>query len=376
MMRAEYFDYYVDIARKNGVELDKEQVEAIGSFVNSMSGRGKEGIGKLGEKTNLALFSPKFFQSTLDILTADSFKGKSTAFTRAEARKNLAQIVIGVSGILAFAEIMRPNSVEKDPRSSDFGKIRVGDRRFDVTGGLGSIVTLASRAGLFYPLGEMTGQDLSWGSKSSTTGVVTKPGDYNGKDLFDLLGDLMENKLSPAAKAIVTAWNGKNFEGEPMWDFEENPYGFAWKWGKELFIPIPITGGIKSLESQEGALGLVGFMADFVGISSNQYTFSENWATGSTKESKKLVEQYGTEKVKKASKEYSVQINKSLLKFRDNAEFRNASDEVKKSIIEKLKNDTKDSILIKNQIIIPKDNTAEKKKQNLAEEQLYRKLQQ
>jgi hypothetical protein len=350
--------------------MNKENLEAIGSLVNSMSGRGKEGIGKLGEKTNLALFSPKFFQSSLDILTAESFKGKSTAFTRNEARKNIAQMVLAVGGVLYLADKIAPGSVEWDSRSSNFGKIRIGDRRFDVSGGLAPIVTLISR--------------IIGGSKSTTTGQITKNGDYNSKDWYELVGSFLENKLSPGAKSLVTLYNGENFDREPMRNIMEDPYGVAWRWSKELFIPItwrnPIEVGYAKFTGKEpknnesSALFLAGTLADFVGISSNTYSFSEDWSTGKTKEAEKLVKQYGTDKVKDVSKQYSKELNLQLLKFRDKEEFRNASDEVKKSIIEKLKNDTKDSVLRKNQMIIPKDNTAEKKKQNLAEDQLYRNL--
>ena len=146
--RADVFDKYLKIAETSGVNItDSKQLESIAKLVNSLTGRGH--LGDMGEKAagavNNLFFSPRFLKSNIDFLTAHQFQKGVTPFVRKQAATNLVKVIVGSASILAIANALKPGSVETDPRSSDFGKIKIGNTRFDVTGGMGSIITLASR---------------------------------------------------------------------------------------------------------------------------------------------------------------------------------------------------------------------------------------
>lgn len=204
-MRADLMDRTLANAEKAGIDItDVAQAESLGKLVNSMTGRG--GIGRLeviGKELNAALFSIKFLKSNFDTLTAHQFDMKMTPYARKQAALNTLKIIGGMASTLAIAEQLWPGSVETDPRSSNFGKIKIGNTRFDITGGMGSMVVLASRLAT----GEV---------KSSVSGKITEL----NKDTFGALtkGDILlqfaEGKTSPALKAVIDNMTGSNFKGE------------------------------------------------------------------------------------------------------------------------------------------------------------------
>ncbi|WP_460315408.1 hypothetical protein, partial [Staphylococcus aureus] len=93
----------------------------------------------------MALFSAKFLKSNIDTLTAHQFNMKLSKYARKQAALNTLKIVGGIAATLAIADQLWPGSVNWDPRSSDFGKIRIGKVRFDISGGMSSLVVLAAR---------------------------------------------------------------------------------------------------------------------------------------------------------------------------------------------------------------------------------------
>ena len=131
-------------------------------------------------------------------------------FVRKQAAQNLLKMVGGTAAILMIAKALDPDSVDFDPRSANFGKIKVRNTRFDVTGGMGSIITLAARL-------------ITHSTKSSITGKV-KPlneKDASGKPKFgattmdEVFVDFLSNKASPAARVALDYGKGQTFEGEP-----------------------------------------------------------------------------------------------------------------------------------------------------------------
>lgn len=262
--RADVFDKMIDIAKKNGVELDKEQLESIGRLVNSLTGRGN--LGKLERSAgtvNNFFFSPRFLKSNIDFLTGHQLGrlvgDKETKFVQLRAAENLAKAVAGTAAILTIANFIAPGSVELDPRSSNFGKIKIGKTTFDVSGGMGSILTLAGR---LVP----TKHNGKWGfwSKSSRTGKLNQlnSGKYGAQSVADVLKDFAEGKLSPAASVIRDFWlEGKDFYGNKPTILGEIG---------NLFTPLPAKNTTQLYESKEStAVKLAGVILDGLGISVN-----------------------------------------------------------------------------------------------------------
>ena len=332
-MRADSFDMYFEKFVGMGKDMDApENLKGLSELVNSMTGRGHKGIGKAGKTVNATFFSPKFFQSNLDTLTAHFFDKEMPDFIKAEARKNLLSIVGGVGVILLISDQLNPGSVEWDPRSSDFGKIRIGDTRFDITGGMGSIITLIAR--------------IASGTKSSTTGIITKPGDYNSKNAVELVANFAENKLAPLSKSVVDWIKGENFNREEI-SFRKDPVNAAWILGKGLVIPIPLQNIKERLDKMDTPMAVAVTLIDMLGVGANTYSFVDKWERKDTKEMQAFKEKEGEKTVKKAGEEYSRKVNLKINEKRKDAEFVNMEDKEKLKEINKIKREIKQEIFRK-----------------------------
>lgn len=251
-MRADIADKYISMAKETGVDLtDKQEVRAIGRLVNSLTGRGDLGsLEKVGKTVNNVFFSPKMLKANFDFLTLHS-TDEMSSFARKQAATNLVKVVTGMAVIMATAKALNPKSVELDPRSSDFGKIKIGDTRFDISGGMGSLVTLAARL-------------LTLSSKSSTTGHVSSltSGKFGAQTALDVFEGFIENKLSPAAAVVKDILQGEDFNGKkPTLGGE----------AKNLLEPLPIQNVQEMLADPKSANVVLGTIADGLGITTNTY---------------------------------------------------------------------------------------------------------
>lgn len=267
-MRADLADTLIKRAEEFGVDMSAPgQAKGIGEMINSMTGRG--GLGKLeaaGRIINLLFFSPKFLASNLNTLTGHRLgygieKGKARDFVRRESAKSLAKIVVSTAGILFIADQLNPGSVEWDPRSSKFGKIKIGNTYFDITGGMAPIVTLASR---LVP-SERNGKWGFW-FKSATTGKWTDltAGKYGQINALDLAENFLEGKLAPVPGLFRDVWRGENFSGEKV-----NPSNAL----LSLITPLPIQSALqrKDVENFATPEGLAGLILEGLGLSATNY---------------------------------------------------------------------------------------------------------
>jgi hypothetical protein len=226
--RADIFDKYLSVAEKAGVDInDKHQLESIGKLVNSLTGRGSLGRfeGSGANLVNNVFFSPRAVKSTIDTFTLHA-GDNMTSFARRQSAYNLVKIIAGIGTIMAIAHAVKPDSVELDPRSSDFGKIRVGNTRFDISGGMSSLVVLASRL-----VPALWGKGMT---KSTTTHKLTpiNSGKFGAQTGTDVLYNFAENKLSPVASIVKDLLKGTDFNGNKITVLGE---------ANNLLTPLPIS---------------------------------------------------------------------------------------------------------------------------------------
>lgn len=341
-MRAELADTLIEKAQRHGVDLNnKEQAEALGELINSMTGRGKIDI--LSDKgqrlANVTLFSAKFLKSQIDVVGLMGY-GKSS-FVRKEAAKNLASIVASMAGVMYMANILKPGSAELDPRSSDFGKIKIGNTRFDISGGMTPLVTLAARI-----IAPMFGKAQI---KTTTTGELVERGAFGSKTAMGLMAAFLENKAAPTAGLILDVFDGKNFDKTPitMEALKEDPATTMWAIGKTFLLPIPVENAMEAYKNKETEPALASVLLDMLGFGSNTYTQTGDWTTRTSKEMAKFKEEKGYKTLKKAGEEYAEIVNKELLKKANDEEFLKLTPEEKGKEIDKIKRDTKKGIFTK-----------------------------
>ena len=204
--RMDTFEYLVNKAEKlgrdpkNNMDLTKE----IAKFVNIMSGRGP--LGKLeGSATtlNALLFSPRLIASRVQMLNP-AYYIKADPFVRKEALKSLFTVTGAVGTILGLAKGSEVADVGLDPRSADFLKLKIGNTRIDMLGGVQQYMRAA-------------GQLITGKYVSSTTGKAITLGEgYKPLTRYDIALRFGESKLAPIASFALALLKGQDFEGKDI----------------------------------------------------------------------------------------------------------------------------------------------------------------
>lgn len=232
-LRADTFESLVKDAKIFGTNVQENipLARSLADFVNTASGRGS--LGKLESSAvalNSVLFSPRLIASRLKMLNPVYYV-MAPPQVRKEALKSLFAIA-AVGNTVTQLGRMAGGTVESDPASSDFGKLRIGNTRIDPFGGFQQYIVAANR--LLNPIPGM-GQRV----KSSTTGKEFDL--WNPEKPFDpthasVAGRFAQGKLHPT---LAFAWNllsgAKEMSGEPMNFGTTNPFENAIS---QRFIPI------------------------------------------------------------------------------------------------------------------------------------------
>lgn len=312
--RADIADKYIDIAQKSGVDLTKKELESIGKLVNSLTGRGSLGRAEpAADIINNVFFSPRNLKSHIDFLTLHASDPNFSGFARKQAAYNLVKVILGSGAVLAIAKAINPDSVETNPQSSDFGKIKVGSTRFDVTGGMASLITLVDRL-------------VTGASKSTETGAITPVSTaYGGKTRLNYVTDFFSNKLSPVASVVKELLNQKDFNGNTPTIAGEL---------KNLFLPLPIANFEELQKDPNSANIILATLADALGIATNTYSPTKDWQNSTSKEMTQFRQKIGEDEFKKASDSFNQQYNALLKNTINTDSYKKLSDEEKKGLIQ------------------------------------------
>jgi len=323
-MRADVADQYYALAEKMGVDLtDKFEVGSINEMVNSLTGRGRLPLGAGSQKAiNNAFFSIKFFKSNLDTLTLHAGSKMST-FARKQAAINLLRIVSGIGAMLFLAWSLDKDSVDWDPRSANFGKIKVGNTRFDITGGMSSLITLVFRI-------------MRQSSKSSTTDIVSKLNDgYGSQTGMDVLWGFTENKFSPMFSVIRDLVKQETFGGDKPTIFSTT---------KGLAVPIVVQNYFETSRDPNSANLLLAMIADGLGISTNTYTLETKWEQSTSQELMQFKAKVGSQTFKEANDKYNLRLNDYILGLITNPDYKKLSNEEKLELVSFAKDKIKQGI--------------------------------
>lgn len=203
-LRADVFDDLVNKAQLQGIAVDGKVLKNISQFIGNATGRGHlpEALERSAIALNAVLFSPRLVASRLNLLNPKYYVGLDP-FTRQEALKSLFTFTGTATTVMSLAALGGAK-IGTDPRSSDFGKIRIGDTRYDVMGGFQQYIKLATQL--------ITGEHIS-----STTGVKTTMGEgYKPLTRMDILGRFVQTKEAPVASFITNIMKGESFEGDKI----------------------------------------------------------------------------------------------------------------------------------------------------------------
>lgn len=250
-IRADVFDMYASELQKAGLtpEKDGATYKALAEWVNVSTGRGSYGgFERFAPTASALLFSPRLLKARLDVLNPVTYATMPKE-VRVNAWKDMAKFGGAVTGLLTLAKTGGAN-VETDPRSTDFAKIKVGNTRYEITGGIQPVVRFLSQ--------------FTSGQRKTADGKIvnmdnTSP--YAGNRLENLLR-FGQGKLNPHASLLVDVLKGQNFVGEDVTMKDEV---------LSRVMPLYLQDAKDALE-QEGILkGASVAIPSFYGIGTNTY---------------------------------------------------------------------------------------------------------
>jgi hypothetical protein len=269
VVRFSYFNKLVETL--SATEQTEANLQRIASHVNTMTGRGNLGKMEASAAAFAAVFfSPKYWWSRLQVLGGlvyhplDAMTGFRLGKdeTRA-ARKIVAgeygRLIAGVGVFYSLIALAKFGfgaeddefEVVTDPRSSDFGKIKIGNTRIDPMAGLLQNVVFISRmvSGSKVTVGgdekALTGPDAAF--KETRLGETIR---------------LLRTKLSPAAGSIANALDGQDVVGNKF-NLETEILG--------SYIPMSMAETYASMRELGLAPGVAAGLLGFVGYSANTY---------------------------------------------------------------------------------------------------------
>lgn len=257
-LRADVFDKTLASYEAAGKPLSAQAQADVAKFINTATGRGDLGkyLEQHSQSLSTALFSPRLWKSRLDLLNP-IYYAKLSGPARNMALQTAGTFAAEASTVLGLASMVPGVSVEMDPRSSDFAKIKINNTRYDILGGLQQNIVFAAR--------EITGQ-----TKNATTGEITQLGQkFGGPDRLSIAGDMIQNKENPLLSAASQLLRGKDRGGNPV-----DPFSTV----AQLLIPLPFSGAVQSANDIGSATnpadllkGVAMNLPDTFGISTQTY---------------------------------------------------------------------------------------------------------
>ncbi len=333
-LRADLADRLIKKAEEQGINtLDPKQAEGMGRLISSLTGRGNLGKAEsLSKEVNSVFFSVKFLKSNLDTLTAHQFDSKATKFTKIEAAKNLLSIATTTASVLTIAKMLNPQSVEEDPRSANFGKIKIFGHWTDITGGMAGLITLASRLSPTWHEGK-----LSWWTKGANGTYKdlheTGFGAQNALDVFD---SFWQGKLSPVAGLLRDVWKGKDYSGNPI---------TAQNVLSNLFTPLPIQNFDQFTKDPNSSSVLGSMILDGLGLSVSSSAQKKDWDVNPTQDLVQFKQAVGENKFSEANDKYNAMYTPWLARTTQSNFYKGLSDAKKTNLITLAKQTIKDQVM-------------------------------
>lgn len=232
--RADVADKILADTKAAGVELDDKALKSLGKFINTASGRGD--LGQLEKHAGLlskALFSPRLWKSRLDLLNP-VYYARLDPVARKYAIQTSASFA-GVAGTILSLASAAGATVVWDPRSADFAKIKVGNTRYDILGGLQQNIRLGAQM--------ITGEKID-----STTGEVATLGPDRGfgkPSRKDLLYQFFENKENPLLGYAGKVLEGTDPTGQPINKLTEGAKLLIPLNAQDIYATVKDTGSVK-----------------------------------------------------------------------------------------------------------------------------------
>ena len=241
-----------------GLPEAEKELRALAKLINQATGRG--GLGPLERASDVVgtpFFSLRFAVSRPQVLlrglgseglggiAAEAARGNPRALleiatlnpktARAVAAQNILSYVGGTVALAALLKQSGLIDVELDPRSTDFGKMRVGNQRIDLWAG-------------FQPFVRYSAQLMTGERKMLTSGNIQRV------TPAETISRFVESKFAPGPGSIVDLFQGHDNLGRPL-----EPGRML----RDLFMPLSIDDMVDAVVKNGVAGGFIASPAVF-----------------------------------------------------------------------------------------------------------------
>ena len=203
---------------------------------------------------NALFFAPRLLEARIRSFTDILNPNLGGLFSKFSPRRILAwqmvKFIVINSSVLAMLSNIKGVEVERDPRSSNFGKVRIGNMRIDFWGGFLPLARTVTRL--------MTGE------------TKTQSGNIIETETFDTIAGFLRSKLGPVPSAAVDFLVGENFIGEEV---KFDPDGVS-KQFYEKFVPFFMQDIVDALKLQGAVGGSIAAPLAFIGAGVSTYEMS------------------------------------------------------------------------------------------------------
>jgi len=254
-VRLGYFDLFATELESNKIteESDPQAYKDLVEMINVFTGRGElKSLSneRLQRVANVFFWSPRFMKSRIDAFRyLTGTKRAHPAIKKLAMRTMFKSVGVNLAllGLASLGGAALGITVNwTDPEDPDWLKIRHGDTRYDIWGGLLPFARTALKGGIYLNR-RIKNDDL-------------KAGD----EFFGIWGDFFRNKEAPVAAALHTLISGKDFKGE-KWEDKTNTQILT-----ELLAPMSVEEFIEAYR-EEGLLGPLKASPSFFGTGVSVY---------------------------------------------------------------------------------------------------------
>jgi len=221
-LRADVFMYGTERLRDQGItpENDPKSYTEWAHFINNATGRGRmhRNIESAAPLLNTLMFSPRYLASRVNLMNPVTY-----ARMPKEARKMAMENMIAAIGFYAVVAIILMAAgadTDDDPESSDFGKFKFGNTRYDLMAGFQQLFVFFSRL-----LGHIS----------------------RGEPVSDTVKRFARSKASPTVGTLINLDQGKDMVGDPVTLQSE---------AVKLALPLYVQ-DMKDVYDEGGATGVI-----------------------------------------------------------------------------------------------------------------------
>lgn len=185
--------------KRAGIKYNKQDLTDLARLTNWASGRGTL-PGFMSKQSGLMsalFFSPKLIASRLELPTTVLPSVTKSALVRKEAWRTFLSFIGAGAGILAMSRMSgQVDKLELDPRSADFGKMKIGETRLDIWSGYT--------------------QYLRFMAQLATAQRKTSGGRIQILNRGEVIERFARSKLSPATGLLTDLIKGETYLGEAL----------------------------------------------------------------------------------------------------------------------------------------------------------------